>query len=53
MANDGSFYGAITYLIGEPQNFAGQIIIYPILAIMFLWILELILEIIFTIIRKV
>jgi hypothetical protein len=53
MVNDGSFYGAVTYLIGEPQNYAGQIIIYPILAIMFLWILELILEMIFMIIRKV
>ena len=53
MTSDGTFYGSVIYLIGEPQNFAGEIIIYPILAIMFLWILELVLEIVFTLIRKV
>lgn len=48
-----TFYEAVTGLIGEPQNYAGEIIIYPILAIMFLWILELVMETIFLLIRKV
>jgi hypothetical protein len=49
----GSFYDAIIILTGQPQNYAGEIIIYTLVAIMLLWILELLMNLVFLLIRKV
>ena len=49
----GSFYDAIVSLLGQPNSFAAEIIIYTIIGIIFIRIFEGIIGIIFTLIRGV
>jgi hypothetical protein len=53
MALDGTFYGAVTYLVGEPDSFAASILIYTIVAILFLRIFEGMFSFIGILIKKV
>lgn len=48
-----TFYDAVTSIIGVPNNFGADVIIYSIVAIIFLRIFEFVIETIFVLIKKV
>jgi len=53
MADINTFAGAIMYLVGEPNSFAASILIYTIVAILFLRIFEGIFGLVGFLIRKI
>lgn len=53
MVDTGTFAGAIMSLVGEPQSFAASILIYTIVAILFLRIFEGMISLIAVLIKKV
>jgi len=53
MAADGTFAGAVMYLVGTPESFAASILIYTIVGIIFLRVFESIFSLIHLLIRKV
>jgi hypothetical protein len=53
MPLDGTFAGAVMYLVGEPNSFAASILIYTIVAILFLRIFEGMMSFVYLLIKKV
>lgn len=53
MALEGTFIDIVQGLIGTPGSFAASIMIYTIVAIMLLRILEMSIEIVYVLIKKV